>query len=91
MGGSQTCGGVIGAALSVTWIRKVSRRSRMYLVRVPDDYKSLFKAMVGRRVRVRIGGYMIRGRIVELSEYLYVSLPMRLRFYGRSVSLLRLR
>lgn len=47
----------------------------MYLVRVPEDYESLFKAMVGRRVRVRIGGYTFRGRVVELSGYLYVSLP----------------
>ena len=62
-------------ALTVSWIRKVSRRSRMYLVRVPEEYEGLFRAMVGRRVRIRVGGYVFRGRVVIVGGYLYVSLP----------------
>jgi len=62
-------------ALTVSWIRKVTRRAGMYLVRVPEDYEGLFRAMRGHKVRARVGGYTFKGRVVEVGGYIYVSLP----------------
>ena len=59
----------------MSWIRRISRRSKMYLVRVPEEYVGVFKALKGQRVSVKVGGYTFKGRVVVLSDGVYVSLP----------------
>ncbi len=61
--------------LTISFTSKISKRRGQVLVLLPRDYWEMFKAMRGRRVRVRVDDIEYTGRLTEIEGRVYVSLP----------------